>query len=128
MARKIKPTKKILNSLGIHNPHNVAAEGGAKLFIYYRCQETGRAYQSAAWQVCGIGFKTGPKGDSWRDGGDKTFSIWDVRQQKASKLEEAKAWAKKRVGIKSWERDVFGAWHPKGTLQNIVDQISKKQR
>lgn len=109
----MKLTKAQWKALGVGNSHQIA-DRGTRLYVSYRPGEWGRAYLTPAWQVIKIGWKTDPKGH-WRDNGHKTFTIWG-RKEKDSKLKEALAWARAKFGIKEWERDPWGDWHPMGTL------------
>lgn len=107
-----------LRDVGIFNPW-LASEyarqrGGRGIYIDRRPAETGRASQSAAWQVIRPGFMTNSEGH-WRDYGHKTFDVFRRNQDDAA-LEQAKAWAAEEFGISEWERVVgLGrAWFPKG--------------
>ena len=114
----MKLTKAQWAELGVRNSHEVASRG-TKRYVSYRPAEYGRASNSAAWQVVHIGYLTDPKGH-WRDNGHKTFTVYR-REEKEAKLKEAIAWASKRYGIKEWERDPWGDWHPAGTLVMAKD-------
>lgn len=105
-----KLTKKQWNERGIHNPHNIAARASGVL-IYYRKQETGRAYRGAAWQVAQIGKYTDPTSHN----GNKTFMIFSDSKEEA--FEKAKAFALEKFGVAEWERDPWGSWHPIGDLE-----------
>lgn len=109
----MKLTKAQWKALGVSNSHNIA-ERGTKVYVSYRPGDWGRGSQSPAWQVIKIGYQTDPKGH-WRDNGHMTFSIWG-RAEKPVRLKEALAWARKKFGIKEWERDPWGDWHPAGTF------------
>jgi hypothetical protein len=108
-----------------HNTYNVIAFainfGGIEhgVFVKYRYQQTGRAYQSAAWQVMRPGVKTDPKAH-WQDHGNKTFYVYTpVRESKEPQRLAAIEWASKRYGFdpQDWVRSPFSdAWLPRSVL------------
>lgn len=111
-------TKQVLSEHKIYNPHDIAKRGGAKLYIDYTPQETGRMYQNASWQVIGVGFKTDPDGH-WHDYGHKTFAVYR-REEKKPQLEKAMAWCQATYGITEWERSPFGGYQIKGTISKAL--------
>lgn len=114
----MKLTKNILRENRIHNPYNIAKRANSKLFIDYSPQQLGRAYHNAKWQVVGINFHTDLNAH-WADYSNKTFDIYR-REDKQPQLDLAMAWCKEQYGIEEWEKDVFGSYHPKGTLEIII--------
>jgi hypothetical protein len=121
-----KLTKKQWKELGVSNPHNLLAASGNRVMLYYRPQMTGRAYQCAAWQVIHLDEKSNPDAH-WRDHGHKTFNVFDpgVKGEKAKYLEEAKAFAKKKYGIKEWERCPWGDWLPEGSMAAATENLKE---
>lgn len=113
----MKLTKQWLREHGIYNSHDIAKRAGSRLYIDYYPQQLGRAYQSAKWQVIGMGFSTDPNAH-WADYGNKTFDVFK-REDKVSQLESAMSWCKDKFGITEWERDPFGGYQIKGTLELI---------
>lgn len=103
---------------GVFNSHEVCKRfnpAEKKVFISYRPQDTGRAYQSAAWQVIRPGFKTDPEGH-WRDYGHKTFMVHG-RENRQGQLDEAIKWANGRYyGDIEWVKDPFGDYQTKATI------------
>jgi hypothetical protein len=94
-------------------------------------QETGRAYQPAAWQVIRPGFRTDPNG-YWRDYGHKTFNVYG-REQKEAKRLEAIAWASERYDFdpEDWVPSPFGrasGWFPRPVLEAALDAIQRGAR
>lgn len=104
--------------LFIGNTADLVKRTEAGIYLSYRTQQLGRAYQSAAWQVLRPGYKTDP-GGHWQDHGQKTFSVYQPREEKDAVLEQAKAWVSERYGIKGWERTPFGDYVPAGTMAKV---------
>ncbi len=109
----MKLTKKEWNALGVWNSHDIS-ERGTKIRVSYRPAEYGRGSFPAAWQIVRIGYKTDPK-SHWKDDGHITFTI-NGRADNPVQLKKALALATKRYGVKEWEKDPWGDWHPMGTL------------
>jgi hypothetical protein len=92
---------KLTDQLAEHqcdNGHNFASAaaklGGGSVYITYRTQMTGRAYQCAAWQVVDVKRPTDTDPSRhWRDYGHQTFNVYEPRKQKASQRDAAIAWA-----------------------------------
>jgi len=80
----------------------------------YITYEKSDGWLSAAWVIVLPGFRT----DTEENEGDKRASGWDranrrfraSRENRAAALEEAKAWASTRYGIKEWARTPYGTW------------------
>ena len=117
------PTQtELLRSLRIFNPYDAATfasrRGGAGVYIAYRPQQTGRAYQPAAWQVIRPGFRTDPD-SHWRDGLNKTFVVFEPRpgshmSDKELQRAAAEEWASDRYKVAGWVKipGVPGALFP----------------
>ena len=118
-------TKQQLRELHIFNPHNLAREAGCELYIGYSPADYGRAAHSASWDIIGINFKTDPNG-AWYNYGHKSFPMYG-RSDKESQLKEAMQWVKKNYGITDWERDVFGSYQIKGTLERLASRIQENR-
>lgn len=99
------------------NGHNLCAAfnpAPRKVYVSYRAAVTGRAYQSAAWQVVGIGFLTNPDGH-WRDYGHRTFTVY-AREQKEPQRMAAIAWATEQGYGTVWMPDPFGDYQTAETM------------
>lgn len=121
----MKLTRKQLEPLGIHNPHNIMTKTGSRLYISYTGPDYGRGgHGMAHWQVIGNGFAT-DKNSAWYNHNHITFNIWD-RTKKESKLQEALVWVEATYGISEFERDPFGCYQIKGTLDKLK-QLLKQQ-
>jgi hypothetical protein len=120
----MKLTKKLLEEYKIYNSPNLARFAGNKLYVSYSPAENGRAAHFAKWQVVGIGFRTDPK-SHWANYGNKTFDVF-CREEKLSKLQEAIAWTKQTYNIDITDKDPFGDYHPKGTLEKIIGIIKNE--
>jgi hypothetical protein len=98
--------------------------------IRYRPQDTGRAYQPAAWQVMIPGTKTDPDG-YWRDYGEKTFIIGG-RTDRDSRLAEAITWTNERYGTTEWAKipklRVGGDYAPKHVVDWFLDQLKAARK
>lgn len=118
----MKLTKKVLRERHIVNSHDLARIAGSKLYIDYSPAAYGRAAHSASWDIVGINFKTDPNG-AWYNYGHKSFGMYS-REDKSIQLEVAMQWVKENYRIAEWERDVFGSYQIKGTLEKI-ERLSK---
>ena len=80
------------------------------VFISYTGQSDYRSMQTPQWQITKGRERTddNPKGP-WYDYGKKTFVVWG-REDKPVKLEEAKAYASEKYGIKEWAKTPYGSW------------------
>jgi hypothetical protein len=116
--------RELLRIVGVVNPYLFADAEGAQVYVTYRPQKTGRAYQSAAWQVVRPGYRTDP-GGHWRDVGHKTFSVYR-RDQKAAQLDAAKAWADAQFGVTEWAKTPFGTWMDKAFVERrLADLLAR---
>lgn len=119
---------RMFNAHSLCREYAEATGNPVPVYVGYRTQESGRAYQSAAWQVHRPGYKTDPEGH-WRDYGDKTFNVFaPMTVEKATKLEEAKAWASERYGVTAWARTdrIAGAtdcWFPVEVVEWLESEI-----
>lgn len=109
-----KLTKKQWNERHVFNGHNLA-QAGLGLYIAFFPQVTGRMYRSAKWQIVKVGEKTDANA-SWEDCGNKSFHV-HFDQSKDAQLDAAKKWAFDTFGVSEWERDPWGNWHPKGSME-----------
>lgn len=119
----MKLTKAILREHGIINPYDLCKAGRDKVAVVYRHQELGRMNQPARWQVMGVGFQVDPDGP-WYNYGAKTFIVGSHRnethaQSKERQRQAAIAWATERYGITEWERDPFGDFQAKATMDRV---------
>lgn len=121
----MKPTKNKLRALRIFNSWDIAKRS-SKVFVGYRPQQTGRAWQSAAWQVHHTSRPTDPKAH-FLDYGAKTFSVYR-RGEKQEKLAEAQKWATEKFGFREWERDPWGDYHPKGSITIAIESAKATQK
>jgi hypothetical protein len=118
----MKLTKEVLRNHRIFNSSEIAKTAGNRVMI------TRGEY---GWLVYGIGFKTDPEGPYYHHQ-SKAFSYIGI-QNKAKALERAMAWAETNTDItgipagSGWERDVWGDWHPKGTLAKVEAHIEAER-
>lgn len=116
--------RELFSTVGVFNPHNFAAVEGAPVYVSYRKEESGRAYQSAAWQVIRVGLKTDPDAH-WRDQGNATFGVYR-RDQKATQEVAAKAWASERYGVTEWAKTPYGTWMDKTFVEKRVAELTAR--
>jgi hypothetical protein len=126
-----KVTREQLRAARVFNDHDIAtiAKGLGLLgvFVGYRAQQTGRAYQSAAWRVYRVGFKTDPKAH-WRDYGNKTFSVYTpVRENREPQRLAAIEWASERyrLDLADWVQSPFSrdGWFPRPVLEAALGAV-----
>ncbi len=113
----MKLAKKYLKYHRIFNPYGIAQRANNKLFIAYSPQTLGRMCENAHWQIIGIDFKSDPN-SAWYNHGNKTFNVFS-REEKQPQLEMAFNWCAEQYGLKAWEKDVWGDYHPSGTLARL---------
>ncbi|KKM07042.1 hypothetical protein LCGC14_1737960 [marine sediment metagenome] len=112
-----KMTKNKLREIKIYNPHGLATRGQSKLYIGFTPGDNDRMAHYPYWAVVGIGFKVDPDGH-WATYGNKQFSI-NCRAEKIPSLNKAVQWCydKFHIPTDQWEKDPFGGWQIKGTIQ-----------
>ncbi len=111
----MKLTKKIMEEHNIHNSYNLAQAAKSPIFIEYHPATKG---QYAHWQW--IRFTdTGIR--------HREFTVTH-RGAKELVLQEASALIKKAFGINITDKDVFGGYHPEGTLKKLEDMFNKEQK
>jgi hypothetical protein len=96
-----------LRSLRIFNEWDYAK---GEVFISYTPNGDYRSMQVPEWKVTKGEEKTDDSERSpWYNYGRKTFVVMG-REDKAPKLEEAKAYASAKYGIKEWAKTPYGSW------------------
>ncbi len=114
----MKITKKLLNEHNIFNSYNLAQVVGSKIFIDYIPADNGRlTSRYAYWKYTRLA-ETGYY--------HKDFTVTH-REAKEPKLQEAIAYVKSKHGINITDKDIFGAYHPEGTLNKLQEIISNKE-
>lgn len=94
-------------TVGIHNGWLYAK--GNVMISYTPAQGPGAWRMPAKWEVSGgtyVGALTSQP--RWRTYGTKSWSV--SAAAKAWGLEQAKAWASERYGIKEWAKTPYGDW------------------
>ena len=121
----MKLTKNILREHRFYNSYDIAKITPKQIFIDYCPADNGRlTSQYARWVVIKIGYQTNSKGH-WKDNYNKTFTV-TCRDEKQSQLQIAIDWVKEKYGIILNEKDLFGAYHPEGTLRLVENVIKSK--
>lgn len=110
-----------LRGIDIYNPWSFAEHG--QPFISYHAQTNRRSCLLSKWVVSRRGFKTDPSGP-WYDHGDKSFVA--CRADKEDRLNEAKAWASERYGIKEWAKTPFGSWMDADYVKRRVSELKQQ--
>ncbi len=117
----MKLTKKILAQCHIFNAYDIAKfQDEPKVFITYSPSTTGLGAQYAHWTIARIGFKTDLDGQ-WPNY-NKEFAV-TCRENKEPMRLEALEWSSERYNIDEWERSPFNSYHPKGTMDKVVENI-----
>ena len=116
----MKLTKQLLRDHGIHNEHNVSEKAGAKIYITYCPADNGRlTARYAFWRY----YRTSKLDErNTSETGQKDFTV-TCRENKNKVLSEAIALIKRNYGIEITDKDPFGGWHPKGTLEKLSKLI-----
>lgn len=113
----MKLTKKILSEHGIRNSYNIAKKVGSKIFIDYVAADNGRlTSHSAYWQFVRL----------TEDGYAHKDFLGVHRDNKVIVLQEAVAYAKRIYNTDITDKDPFGAYHPKGTLEKLKALIKSE--
>jgi hypothetical protein len=127
----MKLTKAKFRLVGIYNSFLVSTvkdtENGNP-YVAYSTPTTGLGSRSGRWTINRPGYKTDSKEGHWTDNYNKTFSCFG-REDKELRRIEAIAWASQRYGISNsdWEKDPFGAYHPKEVLERVKLLMTKEQ-
>jgi hypothetical protein len=117
----MKVTKDILKAAGLHNSHTICQRGGS-IYVTFFPASLG---MSAKWQVIKPNGKTDPNAH-WSDYGNKTFDVYGRPDKEAKRL-EAIQWASFVYNTgDEWERDPFGGYHPKGTIERALNRVEVK--
>lgn len=106
----MKLTKAVLAKLHIYNSWGVAQATGQKVFISYKPAESRRlASHFAYWSIirlAGTGYY------------HKDLTVTH-REVKELVLQQAIALVKKQYKLNITDKDVFGGYHPEGTLRKL---------
>lgn len=127
---KIKLTKKVLQEIGIHNPHNLCSTGGGRIYVGYSPDIRGRASSCAKWQVIGVRENTDPS-TAWYNYGCKTFTVGGTSrmthaQSKEQERQAAIEWATKKYGITEWAKDVFGDYQEAAVIERVKEILQNR--
>ena len=109
-----------LRTAGVVNPYEFY---GSQPYIYRRVAVP-RSVTSAGWMVRKRGRDLAPKG-AWYDYGSKRFG-YGGRDQEASALAAAQAWASSEFGVAAWARDPFGCYGSAEFVRRRVDELLEK--
>jgi len=112
-------TKKAMENINIHNPHNYAK---GEPFIFYSPQQTGRAWRGAEW--C-IHWKDHPFPGPWYNHDDFVIDIFRPRFEKELKLEEAKEKFYELFGDEELVPTPFGSWMKKSFVEKRNKEIKE---
>lgn len=111
-----------LSGIRVFNPYEFA---GDDAYLEYFPNDNSRGGRSARWCV----YRKGDAPESWRSSAVKEFVIWGAgthAEVKAQKLEEAKAWASERYGIKEWARTPFGTWMDAEFVKRRIAELKEQ--
>jgi len=119
-----KLTKNDWRLLGIFNPWEMCKFGGGAIYISYRAADYGRGgHGGPAWAVHGVNV-TPDKEGHWANHGSKIFDT--SRERRVEDLERAMIWCRGKFGIEDWEKDCFGSYQKKGTMERARSAKEKK--
>lgn len=112
----MKYTKKQWNDVKIYNSWGIMISGSSRVMIVYQSQAD---WQTPSWRTYTPAHIT------------LQFSVWSEIQETAqerslSALKRAQDTAGENYGITAWERDVFGGWHPEGTMERAMSAAKAK--
>lgn len=117
-------TKADFRAMKIFNSHGILSRGRAKVYIAYMARTTGLGGMPPKVLVVGNGFHTDPDAH-FLDHGCKAFlpfghggETW--RENRDLAIKSAQEWCRDRYGILEWERDPWGNWQPKGTIEQAA--------
>ena len=117
----MKLTKQILRDNKIYNSWNISKRTEVNIFIIYFPVNSGIAYHSARWETIEI---KSDKVGIFTNYIKLEFPVYNIKD-KENELEKAKAFVLKKYGLKVTDKDVFGNWHPEGTLDKLKELINK---
>ena len=117
----MKLTKQILRDNKIYNSWNISKRTEVNIFIIYFPVNSGIAYHSARWETIEI---KSDKVGIFTNYSKLEFPVYNIKD-KENELEKAKAFVLKKYGLKVTDKDVFGNWHPEGTLDKLKELINK---
>lgn len=120
----MKLTRKLLREHRVFNSHGVCKRGGGAVYVVY-CGYG--ATGCPAWQVIGMHKDTDPRAP-WYNSGHKTFDVYgDARAgslPNKGALYAARRWAEQEFSIGAWERDLFGGWQARATLDKLRKELA----
>lgn len=102
-------------TIGINNANDFAEKGN--VYIAYYPEWNSRSVIPSRSFVYRPGYNTDPEA-AWYDHKTKTFS-----GNKATSVEEAKAWASERYGIKEWAKTPYGDWMDADFVKKRVAEL-----
>ncbi len=115
----MKLTKKILNEHGIHNLYDLVKVLNSQICLYYVPATNERLnYNYAFWRY----IRHTENGDKQKD-----FTV-TCREQKQPVFEQAVKFIKGNFGIEITDKDPFGGYHPKGTLDKLRELIESENK
>ncbi len=113
-----KLTKKYLNEHHIFNSWDIRTLVGTKILIEYTSADNGRlTSRYAYWSYSRLA------DDGHRYSKDFTVTC---REDKEPVLQQAILFVKNKYDVNITDKDVFGTYHPEGTLQKLQDILSKE--
>jgi hypothetical protein len=119
----MKLTKATLNTINIHNPHNLRKAGGGQIVIVYNPAVIGRMARFAKWRVIEIKGGVDSLG-LWGSYRCQTFDVCHRKQKEPQRL-AALAWATENYEIAEWVRDPFGGYQEAAVIEKVKEIIKQ---
>ena len=110
----IRVTKDLLRGIRIHNSYMLAQKAKSAAFITYAPATTGLGAVYAYWALNIVGYNCDV--DSCIIQGFKRYTV-TCREEKPIQLQKAMEWAREALHIDEWEKDPFGSYQVKGTIE-----------
>ena len=118
----MKLRKKVLDTLKIYNSYDIARKVGNNIFIEYIPHDNGRLTSHYAyWNFIRLG-EYSDKLSLQQIYYHKDFTVTH-REVKESVLQEVITYVKTKYGINITDKDVFGSYHPEGTLEKLENLV-----
>jgi hypothetical protein len=108
----MKLTKAYLESKGITNTWNIGSKLNQIFIDYHPAQNSRLNYHYAFWRIVRL-----------KENGGFGYIDFTVtcRENKQPELEKAIYIAKQKYGVDITDKDPFGGWHIKGTLDKLAN-------
>ena len=126
----IRLTKDALHEIGIYNSWDINHAVDNRCYVEYMPAENGMLAHYAEWRVYVFKLYDQPIANlpginNQLRYAHKDFTV-TCRENKQPVLEEVMKWIKQKFDVDCSDKDPFGAYHPKGTLDKIMEIRRRK--